>query len=336
MTQLLARRALPQMSLPLGLRLILLLIFSLGVLLTSVSIGHSRLPLERVLSAVLGMTDDFIIQTLRLPRTLLACSVGALLGLSGFLLQRLLRNPLASPDIVGITSGASVGAVLFIIVASGAAPFWQPIWAFIGALTAAAALLALTWRQRLSVTRVVLVGICLNSGFAAMTTLLLVMSESTTSAMAYTWLTGTLYGANSAVNQWLLPTTFIALTGCLLLKRELAILALTDEQQIGLGLPGLPIRLLILCLSAAMAALAVSVAGAIGFLGLLAPHLTRQLLPKNLVYQILGCALIGANLLMLADLAGRTLFLPRDLPAGIFVSAIGGPFFIILLARQRR
>ncbi|EAR07873.1 FecCD family ABC transporter permease [Reinekea blandensis] len=336
MTQASTNAPMPSTKWPSHLRLALLMIISLAILVMSVAIGHSRLPLDRVIPAMLGLNEDFIVQTLRLPRSLLACSVGALLGLSGFLLQRLLRNPLASPDIVGITSGASVGAVLFIVVAAGAAPFWQPIWAFIGALTAAAALLGLTWKQRLSVTRVVLVGICLNSGFAAITTLLLVMSESTTSAMAYTWLTGTLYGANSAVNHWLIPATVVALLGCLLLKRELAVLALSDEQQVGLGLSTLPIRLLILCLSAAMAALAVSFAGAIGFVGLLAPHLTRQLLPKHLPGQLIGCALIGANLLLLADLAGRTLFLPRDLPAGIFVSAIGGPFFIFLLARQRR
>lgn len=317
-------------------RLALLLSMSVLIFVSTIAIGHSHLPLDRVMPALLGLTDDFIIQSLRLPRTVLACCVGALLGLSGFLLQRLMRNPLASPDIVGITSGASVGAVLFITLATGAAPVWQPVWAFTGAVFAAGTLLLLTWRQNLSITRVVLVGICLNSGFTAITTLLLVMSESTTSAMAYTWLTGTLYGAKSGVNQWLVPATLLALAGCLLLKRELTVLALNDEQQIGLGLPGLPLRLLILGLSAAMAALAVSFAGAIGFLGLLAPHLARQLIPKNQALQLIGCALIGANLLLLADLIGRTLFLPRDLPAGIFVSAIGGPFFVVLLARQRR
>ncbi|WP_108126191.1 FecCD family ABC transporter permease [Saccharospirillum mangrovi] len=277
----------------------------------------------------------FVVQTLRLPRALLALMVGAGLGVSGAILQRLVRNPLASPDIVGVTDGAAVAAVLFLAWGTALSLDWLPPLAIAGALLSSGLIYALAWRGGVLPIRLVLVGIALAAALKAITTLVLVMSPLSTTVRAYVWLTGSLYGAQWQDVWGLLPWTAILLPATWLLARPLSVLTLTDSQAVGLGLAVNRYRLLLLLCSVGLAGSAVAFAGGIGFVGLLAPHLARGLTGRTLNGQLFGSACTGAALVLVADLIGRTLFLPQDLPAGIFVSAVGAPFFIYLLYRRR-
>lgn len=277
----------------------------------------------------------FVVHTLRLPRALLAVLVGAGLGVSGAILQQLVRNPLASPDIIGVTDGAAVAAVLFLAWGTALSLDWLPPIAMAGALVTAALIYGLAWRQGVLPIRLVLVGIALAAALKAITTLVLVMSPLSTTVRAYIWLTGSLYGAQWPDVFGLLPWTLALLPLTLLLARQLGLMGMTDSQALGLGLAVARYRLLLLLCSVGLAGSAVAFAGGIGFVGLLAPHLARGLAGRTIVGRLVGSACTGAALVLVADLIGRTLFLPQDLPAGIFVSGVGAPFFIYLLYRRR-
>lgn len=301
-------------------------------------LGSTQLTPAEV-AAALWQPDSsehrFVVQTLRLPRALLAVMVGAGLGVSGAILQQLVRNPLASPDIIGITDGAAVAAVLFLAWGTSLSLDWLPPMAIAGALLSASLVVALAWRGGVSPIRLVLVGIALAAALKAITTLVLVMSPLSTTVRAYVWLTGSLYGAGWDDLRGLLPWIACLLPATWLLARPLAVLGLADSQAQGLGLAVGRYRLALLLCSVGLAGSAVAFAGGIGFVGLLAPHLARGVTGRTVSGQLIGSACTGAALVLVADLIGRTLFLPQDLPAGIFVSAVGAPFFIYLLFRRR-
>lgn len=308
-----------------------------GLLLLSLCLGSTVLTPTDVFTAAFQPDSEhrFVVHTLRLPRALLAILVGAGLGVSGAVLQQLVRNPLASPDIIGVTDGAAVAAVLFLAWGSALSLDWLPPLAIAGALISSAVIYGLAWRGGVLPIRLVLVGIALAAALKAITTLVLVMSPLSTTVRTYVWLTGSLYGAQWQDVWGLLPWTLTLLPLTLLFARQLGLMGMTDSQALGLGLAVGRYRLLLLLSSVGLAGSAVAFAGGIGFVGLLAPHLARGLTGQTIVGRLIGSACTGAALVLIADLIGRTLFLPQDLPAGIFVSAVGAPFFIYLLYRRR-
>ncbi|WP_147473327.1 FecCD family ABC transporter permease, partial [Pseudomonas coronafaciens] len=265
-----------------------------------------------------------------------AALVGAALAVSGLILQSIIRNPLASPDLLGITSGASAAAVLYLSFFSAAlGAQFLPLAAVSGAGLAALVIYLLAWNQGASPLRMVLIGVGVSALLAAVTTFILVFSPLTTTLSAYVWLTGSVYGASwpepRALAGWLLLT----LPLLVLLARQVRMQQLDDDLAQGIGVRVQWLRAGLLLVSVALAGLAVAWGGAIAFVGLIAPHIAKRLMPPGFTGQALMAALIGANLVMLADLAGRTLFLPLDLPAGIFVAVLGTPFFLYLLINQR-
>ena len=315
-----------------------LALITLLVVLASLMSGDTLLSPSALRDAVFAPADSperFIVETLRLPRTLMAAMVGAALALSGLILQSMIRNPLASPDIIGITSGASAAAVAFLSFFVGWGMAWLPWFAMVGAAIAAWAIYALAWCQGVTPMRLILVGIGVSAAMGAVTTLLISMSSTATSITAYIWLTGSVYGADwqdvYALVPWLL--TGVILSACL--ARRINAQELGDSLATGLGVSVQRLRLVLLGVSVLLAAPAVAYAGAVGFVGLIAPHIARRLVSRSFALLLPATVMIGANLMMLADLMGRTLFQPLDIPAGVFVSAIGAPFFIYLLYRQR-
>lgn len=310
------------------------------IALASLSIGKHIIPIADVLQVLTGegvRRDSFIIDILRMPRLLMAGMVGAALGVSGLILQSIVRNPLASPDIMGMTGGASVAAVCFLSFAAPAvSQKWLPLAAMGGASVTAASIYLLAFKQGVTPARLVLTGIGISALMAAMVTLLMVISPLSSTLSAYVWLTGSVFGTSwpdvTSMFLWLCAIV----PALVYLSRTVDVLELDDAFAVGLGLRVQHVRMLLLGLSVALAASAVAHAGAIGFVGLIAPHIARALVAHTFAGLAVVTALVGAILVALADLAGRTLFLPLDLPAGMFVSGLGAVFFLYLLIRQFR
>ena len=317
----------------------ILCVVFLAIILLSLCLGEEFITLPQVFKALLGEANQavqFVVETLRLPRVLMAAMVGAALASSGLVLQSMIRNPLASPDIIGITGGASAAAVCFIsFFAAAMGMVWLPIFAIAGALLAALLIYALAWNSGVTPMRLVLVGIGISSAMGAVTTFVIAASPLSTSITAYIWLTGSVYGASWIEVKALLPWLLISWPLAFYLARRVNTQELGDQLATGLGISVQRLRLALLFLSVIMAAPAIAYAGAVGFVGLIAPHIARRLVARSFALLLPTSALVGACLVMMADLCGRLLFQPLDIPAGVFVSAIGAPFFIYLLYRQR-
>lgn len=317
----------------------LLALVSLAVSVLALSAGNVLISPLVVIQQLLGGepgSQAFIIEALRLPRLVMAFLVGAALAVSGLILQGLVRNPLASPDIIGITGGASVAAVFFLsFLATSLGIQWLPVAAIAGAALAATLIYLLAWRQGVTPIRLVLIGIGLSAAMGAATTLMITLSPITTTVTAYVWLTGSVYGSNWEDVAALAPWLAVLLPLALVMSRDIDLHEFGDTVATNLGLRVQRSRFLLLFISVALAGAAVAYAGAIGFVGLIAPHIARKLVDRSFAGLAPVAAVVGGLLVVLADLIGRTAFIPLDLPAGIFVSAIGAPFFIYLLFRQR-
>lgn len=319
-------------------RCLILLLVLCAALVTYLCLGTTLLtPMDVVQGVFRPASSDhaFVIQTLRLPRALLAVLVGAGLGISGAILQQVVRNPLASPDIIGISDGAATAAMLFLSLTAGSIVLLPPV-AMIGAGLASAVIYGLAWKDRgVLPIRLVLVGIAMAMALKAVVTLILVMGPLSTTVQAYIWLTGSLYGASWSDVFGMLPWIGLFVPLALLAARPLGLLGMNDSHAHSLGLAVGRYRLLLLLCSVGLAGSAVAFAGGIAFVGLLSPHLARGMTGRTMPGLLIGSGLTGALVLLLADLIGRTAFPPQDLPAGVFVSAVGAPFFIYLLYRRR-
>jgi len=318
--------------------LILLLILALLLFVAGLSAGSSWIHPWAVIQHVLGMGSGehaFVIHTLRLPRMLLSLLAGMSLGLSGLILQGIIRNPLASPDIIGITGGASVAAVLCLTFFSELSLKYLPFAALAGAGSAALVIYLLAWNKGVTPVRLVLIGIGVQAFMSGLVTMMIVLSPTYSTSEAYIWLTGSVYGANWSDVRAMLPWVLLLVPLTLLLSRKVNVQELGDDLATGLGSKVQRNRLVLLLVSVALAGSAVAYAGGIGFVGLIAPHIARKLVGRSFSSLVPVTALIGGMIVYSADVAARTAFLPLDLPVGVFVSGIGAPFFIYLLYRNR-
>ncbi|WP_245817595.1 FecCD family ABC transporter permease [Hydrococcus rivularis] len=278
----------------------------------------------------------FIINTLRLPRTVVAYLVGVGLAISGTILQGLTRNSLADPSIVGIDAGASLAAVTFIVIFPSAPLFALPLSAFVGALSVALVIYLFAWSQGSSPLRFILIGIGLGAIAGALTSLMLTFGAIHDVTQALIWLTGSVSG-RSWEYVWLLVLWLIVLVPLSLgLAVELDALNLGDDIARGLGSRVERQRGLLLLVSVALAAVSVAVAGTVSFVGLIAPHLGRQLVGPLHQGLIPTTAAIGGLIVVSADLLGRTLFAPIELPCGSIAAIVGAPYFLYLLIQNRK
>jgi len=296
--------------------------------------GSYRIPFVDVVKAVFGTGGDdqmFIVRTLRLPRVICAMLIGACLAVAGAIFQGLVRNPLVSPDIIGIDTGATIMAVFWIVF--GLSASWLPFAAFLGAVLTAAIVYALSWRQGISPNRLILVGIGVSAAISAGTTYITVKFPIEQVRPAIVWTMGSIYGSNWGDVKLLLGFLAICLPLSVVLMWYLRALQLGDDVARGLGLPLERTRLGLIVVGCALAAVSVSVAGPIGFVALMVPHMARMLGGALSASVMILTALMGSLFLLAADTVAQH-FLPVSLPVGVVTAAVGAPYFLFLLYRS--
>jgi iron complex transport system permease protein len=257
-----------------------------------------------------------------------------MLALSGAVMQTLTRNPLASPDITGVTAGASMGAVLMILVWPNAGPGTLPLAALVGGGVVALAIYLLAWRHGDSPMRLILVGIGLGSMLGAIQAILMLRADIEQLQRALYWLTGSIYARTWEHLYALLPWCAVLIPVVLLSARQLNALHLGDDVAQGVGISVTWQRGLLLLASVGLTGAAISQVGAVGFVGLMAPHVARQLVGPAHEGSLVVTALVGGLLVLAADFIGRAAFAPLEIPAGIIIALVGAPFFLFLLWKQ--
>ncbi|WP_430787532.1 FecCD family ABC transporter permease [Actinoplanes sp. G11-F43] len=323
---------------PRELMVVAVLLALAGVLfVTALATGGFRIEVPAVLDVLAGhgtRRNTFVIMDVRLPRVLCGLLAGAAFGLSGALFQALVDNPLASPDIIGVTMGASAAAVVCTVLLglSGAV---VPVAAFAGALATAALIHLLSWRRGVTGYRLVLVGIGVGAVLSAVVSYLMSKADVTSARQALVWLTGSL-NARTPAHLWPLIVALVVLVPvALLFSRGLRTLALGQDTARALGARVELIRLGVLVTAVALAAVATSSAGPVPFVAFVAGPIARGLL-RGRGLALIPAALTGAVVMVAADLTGQHLLADRVLPVGVITGAVGAPFLLWQLAATNR
>ncbi len=330
-----------------------LLLLGLAVLLAlscalSLVFGAAQVPLERVLAILarqlfgiepavaVSVGQDSIVWQLRAPRVLLGALVGAGLALVGTALQAVTRNPLADPHLLGVSSGAAFGAV-FVVLYLGefAGMLSLPLAAFVGAMASMLLVLAIASRGgRLHSERLLLAGVAVSFVMMAASNLLLYLGNPHAASSVLFWMLGGLGLARWELLWLPALCLLLALVVLLGLGRALNALMAGEQSAVSLGLEPRRVRLLVLVVASLLTGVLVSLSGAIGFVGLMLPHVARFLVGAEHRRVLPVAALLGALFLVWVDVAARTWLAPQDLPIGIVTAAIGGAFFVALLRRR--
>ena len=300
--------------------------------------GEVVAAIGRALRGVPGGLADTLIIQVRLPRVILAALVGASLAGAGALYQALFRNPLADPYILGVSSGAGLGAMVAIVATAGATA-WRfgavPLAAFAGALLTMLLVVRLaSSRGRLEATSLLLAGVAISYTLSAVTSFLMVFARQQMAAIVY-WMMGGFSAASWQYVAMIAPMFLLGVIVPLLSTRELNLMLLGDERAGHLGLSVERFKLVTLAAAALLTAAAVAVSGLIGFVGLMVPHMVRLVLGPDHRRLLPASLLAGAIVLVLADLAARMVLAPVEIPVGIVTAVLGGPFFVVLLVRGR-
>jgi iron complex transport system permease protein len=314
------------------------------LLLLALNVGRGDFPISvpDVLRALLGggpPADRFIVLQLRLPRSLTGVLVGLAFGISGAILQSLARNPLASPDILGITYGAAAAAVATVVLGAGAVggllgALGTPLAALLGGLLSAAVVYALAWRQGFNGFRLVLIGVAMAAVLSSLTSYLLVVGDLNEAARAAVWLVGSLNGRDW---EHVVPVGLVVAVAavlCVLGSASLRALRLGEDSARSLGVRLQTAQSAQLALAVALASVAVAAAGPVPFVALIAPQIAMRLV-RSAGPPLLAGGLVGAALVLAADVVSRSL-LPAELPVGVLTAAVGAPYLIYLLARGTR
>ncbi len=317
------------------LMLIALAAFACLGLLISVGKGSVDIPLAEITGFLLGAGNSphgQIIYNIRLPRSIVAALVGINLALSGAILQAVMKNPLADPHIIGISSGAGLLGILVMLAFPGFGYLVTPA-AFIGAMGAALLIYILAWKNGIRPIRIILAGVAVSAFLSAgISALLIFYSDRVHSALM--WMVGGLSARSWPQVEMLWPYTLICAVLALLAARHLNILQLGDELAKGLGLRVGLTRILLSALAALLAASAVSVVGLLGFVGLIVPHTARLLVGSDYRVLLPATLLLGAGTVTFCDTIARTIVAPVELPVGIIMAVMGAPFFLYLLRRE--
>ncbi|EPL8005428.1 FecCD family ABC transporter permease [Klebsiella aerogenes] len=322
------------------LALLLLTLMLIAGSLVHLGLGARWIAPQTVLQALLEYDprnfDHRIIVDLRLVRLAAALVIGAALGVAGVLLQTVIRNPLGEPHILGLNAGASLAVVATsaLGLSLGDFPAARPLTAACGAALLFGGVMALATAGRGGATplRITLCGVALSAFASAVTAAILILDEQTLLAMR-TWLAGDLAGLNWASLQAALVPALSGMGLALLLAPRLNVLALGDKVALGLGVNLVQTRLLGLAAIALLCGAAVAVAGPIGFVGLVVPHVVRRLITQDIRLALPLAAPVGALVLVLADIAARTLVAPQELATGAMTALVGAPLFIFIAAR---
>ncbi len=326
-----------------GLALLAACVIALGL-------GSVALPVSQVVTILFQpiiqpdltehSIEHSIIWLIRMPRILVAALVGASLAMAGAQMQGLLQNPLASPDIIGTSSGAALGAVLALVTGlASVSILYLPAFAFVGAFIALFTVYSLaTWQGETPMATLLLAGIAVNAFIGALTSFLitLVWQDYEIATQIIFWLLGSLESRTWTHVGLIVPCTVIGITVALFYSRDLDLLLTGRETAQSLGVEVERVKRIILMGAALLTASAVAVSGMIGFIGLVVPHIVRLLIGPQHRYLLPASALTGALLMVCLDSIARSILAPQELRIGILTALLGAPFFLFLLLRQRR
>ncbi|KKO54214.1 FecCD family ABC transporter permease [Paenibacillus sp. DMB20] len=324
------------------------IIILFGVLLLigfmiSLNIGRYSISPAEVLQTLLGngsKKQNIVLYDLRLPRMIIAVLMGAGLAVSGAVLQGISRNGLSDPGILGISSGAGLAVLLFVSfypANSEAPPFLMPFLALVGAGATAVLIYVLSYKkgQGISPTRLLLTGIAVGAGLSAVSIILTLQLNPRNLEFVVTWQMGSLWGSNWKFVLALIPWILILLPYVYWKSRVLNMLSMNEHIAESLGVSINKERLLLLGAAVGLAASSVAIGGGIGFVGLLGPHIARRLVGPQHQYMLPITAGVGALLVLIGDTVGRSFMEFTEVPAGVVISLLGGPYFIYLLMRNR-
>lgn len=305
--------------------------------LVSIGLGSVQFSLGETIAILQGQGEaaaDTILWDIRIPRVFLALLIGANLAASGALLQAVMQNPLADPGLTGVSSGAAV-TVLFILLAAPGYASMVPLAAIIGA--AAAAVMVYAWayskRSGFSPIRIILSGVAVNAVFGGIVGLLSILySDKLPGALQ--WLNGSLSGKGMDTVLLLLPYSVIGWIAALLCIRKANILRLGEQVAHNLGQNLTGIRFALSFVAVYLAAISVSMVGLIGFIGLIVPHISRMLIGSDYRFSLPLSMMLGSVILLAADTIGRTVFSPLEIPSGIVMAMVGGPYFLHLMRKE--
>ncbi len=309
--------------------LLVIFIISLFLSVGMGAINVSPFEIIQALTIKKETANYHIIWNIRLPRTMVSVLVGASLSLSGAIIQGVMRNSLASPSIIGVSSGAGFTALLILIL------FPQyyhlvPLGAFVGAFIVTMLIYGLAWKDGLLPNRLILAGVAVNSLLGAGNNALLTFFPDRVSGVI-NFMVGGLNGVTWADVHSVLPYVIVGVIIALMLPDKLNILVLGDEVATGLGVNVERLRFIFIILSSLLAGSAVSIVGLLGFVGLIVPHITRLIIGADYRFLFPAAVLLGAIVVLICDLLARTLFSPIEIPVGIIMSVLGAPFFLYLL-----
>ncbi|HTW17615.1 MAG TPA: iron chelate uptake ABC transporter family permease subunit [Nocardioides sp.] len=309
----------------------------LALVVVTFCFGSVRLSIDQVVASLLHLREnpavDFIVRDLRLPQVEAAVGVGLALGAAGTIFQQLLRNPLASPDFVGISAGASLAAVIGIAL-PGVSGVGIPALALIGGLATAVLMYALAWRDGISGYRFILIGIGVSAFATGLTSYALTRTDLQGARAAMHWLVGSIGQGGDDEVRVLLVAVAVLLPASLVLQRMLRSLQLGDDTARALGAPAELIRLVLIVVAVVLTSLATAVAGPIAFVALVAGPVADRLL-RTAAGSILAAGLVGTTVVLVADFIAVEV-LPTDLPTGVVTGAIGAPYLLWLLATTNR
>ncbi|MFJ8858602.1 FecCD family ABC transporter permease [Streptomyces sp. NPDC102451] len=316
-----------------GLVAVALVVLLAAVCVAYLCTGESFVAPAEAVKVVLGQPspDELVVGTLRLPRMVVGLLVGAAFGIAGALIQTVARNPLASPDIIGVSQGASaltVGAMTFGLTSYTVLPYLSVI----GGVAAAALVYVFAWRGGLHATRFVLIGIGFAIALRSVTTLFLTKGDYLVAQQAQIWMTGSLNGRGwdeAAPIGWAL---LVLLPAVLWAARAQRTVSMDDDTATALGVRLGRVRLGLVALGVVLASVATGTAGPVDFVALLAPQIARRM-TRTAQIPLLCSALLGAVIVVAADLLARRLFSPTELPVGVLTAAVGAPYLIWLIIR---
>lgn len=325
------------MSNKLKVLIILMSLVLLGALIiVTIGVGSVSISVKEIIDTFLGHGNEInesIIMDMRLPRIIIAVFVGAGLSISGALLQSIMNNPLADPGITGVSSGASLLAItvmLYFPKLHGV----LPLMAFLGAIVACMMVFILSWDKGLNPMRVILSGVAVNAVFVGATSLLSILNSDKIQGILL-WINGSIAYKGWTEVKYLVPYSVIGIILALLCSKGANLLALGDDVATNLGVNVTKTRFLVALVAVFLAGVSTSVVGIIGFIGLIVPHICRLILGYDYKYLIPMSAIMGGILLLLADTLARFVARPVELPVGILMAMLGGPFFLFLLRRRK-
>lgn len=309
-----------------------LLMFLIVSVLMSISLGATHISLKEI-SQVLFVEKSglkyHIVKNIRMPRTMVGMLVGMCLALSGSILQGVMRNSLASPNIIGVSSGAGLAATICIVVIPQYA-YLTPIAAFIGAFVTTLIIYALSYKNGIRPLRMVLAGVAISSLISAIINLILIFyPDRVSDTLGFT--IGSLNLALWSDFYTLLPYAIIGLVLCFLFAGRMNVLMLGDEIATSLGVNVERTRFFMIALASLLAAASVSVVGLLGFVGLIVPHIVKMLIGSDYRYVYIGSTFLGGAIVIFCDTIARVILAPMEIPVGITMALIGVPFFLYLL-----